>query len=484
MVVLLGFIAAWAGAQPVDTGAIDAFVAAEMRRHAIPGVAIAVTAGSEIAYAQGYGTAGAGRPLTPDTPMYIGSTSKAFTGLAIMQLAEQGSIELDTPVRQYLPWFALADTEAAESITLRHLLSHSSGLSDLQYVERARLPNDASIEAGVRDLRNAQPIDPPGTTFHYFNPGYATLGAIVEEVSGQSYGDYIRQHILAPLGMERTFTDPDAAHAAGLAHGHALMFGVPVPRTQAFRAYGLPAGFIQSTANDMARFLIAMNNEGATRDGRVLSRSGMLELERPYGPGGFYAMGWMVGSHRGEPLIQHGGANEFFTSEAMRLPDRDLGLVVLIDQGYLPSAFTAYPELAYGLLDVLMGFEPATSALPMRYAGYGLGLLLLILLAVWMRALRRLPTWRQRSIGWSATRRYADVAMHVLVMPAIFLSVILGMRAWMDRGTSIRGMADAIPDVALVLALSYAVDLAQAAYKVRTLLGNRSPGRMRRRIRI
>lgn len=475
---------AWSAAQTVDGAAIDAFVATEMRRHAIPGVAIAVTDGSEIAYAQGYGTAGAGRPLTPDTPMYIGSTSKAFTGLAIMQLAEQDRIELDAPVRRYLPWFDLADPEAAESITLRHLLSHSSGLSDLQYVEGARLPDDASIGAGVRDLRHAQPIDPPGTAFHYFNPGYAALGAIVEEVSGQSYGAYLRQHILAPLGMNRTFTDPDAAEAAGLAHGHALMFGVPVPRTQAFRAYGLPAGYIQSTANDMARFLIAMNGRGRYQDERVLSISGMLELERPYGPGEFYAMGWMVGTHRGEALIQHGGANEFFTSEAMRLPDRGLGLVVLIDQGYLPSAFTAYPELAYGLLDVLMGFQPSTPALPMRYAGYGLGLLLLILLAVWLRALRRLPTWRQRTDGWSDTRRYADVAMHVLLTPAIFVAVMFGMRAWMDRGTSLRGMADAIPDVALVLALSYAVDLAQAAYKVRALSSDRSTGRMRRRIRI
>jgi CubicO group peptidase (beta-lactamase class C family) len=116
-------------------------------------VALAVTHGDQIVLIKGYGTAGGGRPMTPDTPMYIGSSSKSFTALAIMQLVEQGKIDLDAPVQTYLPWFRVADEAASAAITVRHLLTHTSGLSEFGYLES--LPDDASIEAGVRDLQRA-----------------------------------------------------------------------------------------------------------------------------------------------------------------------------------------------------------------------------------------------------------------------------------------------------------------------------------------
>lgn len=231
VVALITALAGPASAQ-FDFAKVDAYIQTQMQRNGIPGVSIAVTQGGQVVYLRGYGTAGRGQPMTPDTPMYIGSTSKSFTALAVLQLLEQGKLDLDAPVQRYLPWFTLADENAARAITLRNLLNHSSGLSDLQYVEVHRVPDTASIEEGVRDLRVARPVDPVGTKFHYFNPGYATLGLIVEKVSGQSYGDYLRQHILAPLEMNRTFTDPAPARQAGLAQGHSLMFGLAVPRVR------------------------------------------------------------------------------------------------------------------------------------------------------------------------------------------------------------------------------------------------------------
>jgi len=469
MILALAAPAAHAGPD-TDLAAIDAFVEDRMRRHGIPGVAIAVVRGGEVIHARGFGTDGRGLPMTADTPLYIGSVSKSFTGLAIMQLVAQGRVDRDAPVRTYLPWFEVADPDASERITVRHLLGHASGLSDLRYLESLRLPDDATIEAGVRDLRRAEPVAPPGREFHYFNPNYAVLGHLIEVVSGQSYDDYLREHVLEPLDMLRTFTDPAAASAAGLARGHLQAFGVPVPREQPFRLHGLPAGYLMSTANDMAHYLIAMNGG--------LSRFAMIELHAPSGPGGFYANGWMVGDHRGHRLVQHGGTNEAFKAEAMLLPDDDLALVLLANQSTLPMALFAYSDLSAGLLDLLIGATPASPRFSMRTVGAMLGLAFLIQLASIVRDASRLERWRERARGWSRLRATLAVVPHFVTAPVIVLAVLTALQAWMGRGISLRQAFDGVPDLTLMLAVGFAADLALGGWKAWALVRDREQPRV------
>ena len=113
---------------------IENYITTAMERHNIPGLALAITQGDQITFSKGYGTAGDGRSVTPDTPFYIGSQSKSFTALAIMQLVEQGKLDLEAPVQTYLPWFRVADPQASQQITICHLLQHTSGLSEAGYV--------------------------------------------------------------------------------------------------------------------------------------------------------------------------------------------------------------------------------------------------------------------------------------------------------------------------------------------------------------
>jgi CubicO group peptidase (beta-lactamase class C family) len=461
VLVSLSVFGGLSGAQHVDIAAIEAFVTAQMARHALPGVAIAITEGDRRLYSNAWGAAGGGRPLTPDTPMYIGSISKSFTALAIAQLAEQGRLDLGAPVVHYLPDFTLADPEATREITVRQLLHHASGLSDLQYLERGHLPDSATIAEGVGDLRRARPVAPPGSRFYYFNPGYTVLGHLVEQVSGQPYEDYLRAHILMPLAMHRTFTDAASAKQAGLAQGHSLMFGFNVPRAQPFRHYRLPAGYLISTANDMANYLIAMNGGGH----QLLSPDGMAALHRPYGPGSFYAQGWMVGSHRGLRLVQHGGSNEFFKSEAMLLPERGLGLVVLINQGYLPSAFTAYPELGYGLLDLLLGEVP-TSGVPMALIGRLLFVVLIAIVVYNVWQLATLRRWCKRAAGMSCLRRRLDIATHFLVGPLIIIGVMLAFRLYQQRGFAWQQSFDGFPDGVVLLVVGILGDYLCGAAKL------------------
>ena len=164
-------------------------------------------------------------------------------------MAEQDRIDLDAPVRTYLPWFEVADPEVSQAITIRHLLNHTSGLSDLGY-NRVLAP-DTSLADDVRDLRHAEPAAAPGERFHYFNPNYATLALVIEEVSGMSYAEVVEESILGPLGMTRSTADRDAVDGV-VAQGHIEMFGFAIPQDPPSRPAMTGADNVISTASDLA----------------------------------------------------------------------------------------------------------------------------------------------------------------------------------------------------------------------------------------
>jgi CubicO group peptidase (beta-lactamase class C family) len=358
--LLVGSAQGLQGGDP-DLAAIDAFVEAQMARHRIPGLALAITEGDRIIHLQGYGSAGDGRPVTPQTPFHIGSISKSLTALAVMQLVEQGEVDLDAPVRAYLPWFQVANEDVSQAITVRHLLHQTSGLAEETYV--ADLPADSSLEQAVRDLRQAEPVDTPGNSFHYFNQNYATLGLIVEAVSGQPYGDYVRTHIFDPLEMNGSAATLEDIAALDTAQGHGTFFGFPVARRQGAATHTMPEGGIVSTAEDLAHFLIAQNNGGVYQGERVLTADGVARMHRPdtpaAPPGSGYAMGWIVEDREGALTLHHGGSLENFRAFAWLLPEASCGFAVLINQNGFVPAMLAYSDIPEGIADLLTGKEPS-----------------------------------------------------------------------------------------------------------------------------
>src|SRR6266498_4141696 len=182
-----------AGAGP-EFAAIERFVQKEMAAQRIPGLALGIVKGNRIAYLRGFGKADeSGRAVTPQTPFIIGSVSKSFTALAIMQLVEAGKIELDAPVQRYLPWFRVADPVASARITVRHLLYHTSGIPSSGYAcatDRVTM----SLEQYVRSLATLSLDRPVGSRPDYCSTNYDVLGLIVQTVSGQPYGTYMQQH--------------------------------------------------------------------------------------------------------------------------------------------------------------------------------------------------------------------------------------------------------------------------------------------------
>ena len=236
-----------------------------MKVQRIPGLALGIVRDDRIAYVRGFGKADdSGRPVTPRTPFIIGSLSKSFTAMAIMQLVEAGKVELDAPVQRYLPWFRVADEDASRAITVRHLLNQTSGLSTKtgRSFQGNGDTSDAALERTVRKLRTVELTAPVGKKHQYSTINYSVLGLIVQAVSGRSYESYVQTKILDPLQMRDSFTSQAAAEQHGLATGYHYWFGRPRAAELPYNRGLIPAGYLISSAADMTHYLLAQLNGG------------------------------------------------------------------------------------------------------------------------------------------------------------------------------------------------------------------------------
>jgi CubicO group peptidase (beta-lactamase class C family) len=447
----------------LDVAAIDAFVQTQMDRHRIQGLALAITQGDEVLHLQGYGTAGEGRPVEAHTPFYLGSVTKSFTALAVMQLVDTGQIELNRPIQDYLPWFEVADPGASAKITVRHLLNQTSGLSRASYA--GALQANASMEDLVHDLSSARPTEPVGAEFQYFNPNYTTLGLLVETVSGQSYGEYMADHVFAPLQMERSFTSRAAAEEAGLAQGYNVLFGFPVPRAQPHLSYDLPAGFIISTAEDMAHYLIAQLNGGRYKDRLLISPEGLAQMHRPPGDvDNNYAMGWEVREQEDVHLLQHDGTLETFYASAVLLPDTDYGVALLANQVSYPHMLFAYEDIVQGIADHLLGreAEPSTSTTTVYLLFSAIAIVTLLFQ---IRSLLRLHRWRGQIRDRGLARTVLDILWKLIL--GVFVLLILPWLLIRNAGLAATrvSLLNYLPDVTLWLGLMAALSLTEAMLK-------------------
>jgi CubicO group peptidase (beta-lactamase class C family) len=257
----------------------------------IPGLALVVVEGDRIVYAKGYGKADAsGRAVTPETPFLLGSVTKPFTALALMQLVEAGRVHLDAPVQRYLPWFRVADPVASSHITVRHLLYHTSGMPQPPTSDAPPDTSAQALERAVRSLATLKPVGAPGRSFGYSNGNYDTLGMIIAAVSGEPYERYVKEHVFAPLDMRNSYASQDEAIRHGMASGYRWWFGIPRPATLPYDRGNLPSGYIIASAEDMGHFLIAQMNGGRYAGTSVLSAAGIDTTHAM--PSTPYAMGW------------------------------------------------------------------------------------------------------------------------------------------------------------------------------------------------
>jgi CubicO group peptidase (beta-lactamase class C family) len=350
-----------------DFAAIDAYVTEQMNNLGIPGMALGIVQDGQIVHLQGFGVAdSSGRVVTPQTPFYIGSVSKSFTALAVMQLVEAGKIDLDAPVQTYLPWFELADKAASAQITVRHLLNQTTGISTKDGMRFWTSPK--GLDETVRGLNTIQLTQPVGTTFQYSNINYGIAGLIVEKVSGQSYADYVTQHVFEPLDMRHSFATRTPALADGVSEGHVYMFGRAFSNEGVVPPSSLPSGFLIASAEDMTHYMIAQLNEGRYGDTSVLSPQGIAEMHAPaisMQGDQHYAMGWIVGTYEEIALVFHNGDSSRFRSDVILMPDRNSGLVLLANaSGYEHMQSQVVDRIALGVFSLLNGKPAAPASVP------------------------------------------------------------------------------------------------------------------------
>ncbi len=315
--------------------AIDADLRDQMRQIGLPGMSLGIVRGGEIAHLQGFGDADdAGRAVTPQTPFAIGSMTKSFTALAVMQLVEARRVDLDAPVQRYLPRFQLTDPDASGRITVRHLLNQTSGIPATSSYMGHPDDSPAALQDAVSSFRSMTLDRPPGGSFEYANANFTILGLLIATVSGQTYEQYLADHVLTPLGMSNSYMSVTQARQHGLATEHRYWFGRPFPGGGLpYNRATTPAGLISSDATDMSRYLLVQLGAGRYPGGQVLSPGGIAALHQgvaDLGGGDAYAMGWVdsVGQD-GQRFSWHNGDTQGSQSYMAVLPATGWGMVLL-----------------------------------------------------------------------------------------------------------------------------------------------------------
>ena len=388
--------------------ALDAYIEGQMKALNVPGASLVVVEGDQIVHTKGFGTTGPGGSTpTPQTPFFIGSLTKSFTSLAVMQLVEEGKVDLDAPIQQYLPWFTLADADAASRITVRQLMIQTSGISQIPgMIGLANFDDSADEgERQVRGLSDSIPSHQPGETWEYSNVNFNLLGLIVETVSGESYSEYVQNHIFTPLDMQHSYTSKEEAQQDGLITGNQQWFGFPVAvPDQRVPVASLPSGQLIASAEDMAHYLIAQLNQGEMQGVSVLSGEGMDLMHQPAasvslgdGAMGYYGMGWFVNEIKGQNIVYHyGEVPDFFAYMAL-LPDQDRAIVLLFntnEQLYTYALLSASEAAALSLA----GVAPEANNWPVMPWALRAALLLPVLQVVLIAvSARRLKTKRMAS---------------------------------------------------------------------------------------
>jgi CubicO group peptidase (beta-lactamase class C family) len=386
--------------------AIDAYVEEQMHRLNIPGVALAIVEGNQTVHQRGFGRARpGGEAPTPQTTFFIGSLTKSFTALAVMQLVEAGKIDLDAPVQRYLPWFRVADPEASAQMTVRHLLNQTSGLptwsGEITLADFDDSP--CATERQARALSTLELTRPVGSLFEYSNSNYNLLGLIIEAASGEAYADYVQKHIFTPLDMSHTYTSQAMAKRNGLAMGHQYWFTIPFPSPDMPVPHGsLPSGQLISSSGDLARYVIALLNGGRYRDVQILSSAGIDELHRVAADFsamglslGQYGMGRFVGEIGGTKHVSHSGAVPHFAAYMALLPEQKKGVVLLFNASH-HWMYVVLTDVGTGVAALLAGHQPAPMPIVGLFPWMLRGLLLIPALQIVgvVATLRLLRRWR------------------------------------------------------------------------------------------
>ena len=301
----------------------------EMADKQLPALSIALVDGGSVVWAEGFGYEDAAkqRPATAHTIYRVGSVSKLFTDVAVMQMVERGRLDLDAPVSRYIPDFHPHNTLGGE-ITLRELMSHRAGLLREPPVGHYFDASNPSLQATVTSLNDTALVFTPGTHTKYSNAGIAAVGYALQTIAGEPFAAYLKKTILQPLGMNESAFTLEPQFASHLAEGRMWSYdGLNFP-APTFPLGESPAGAMYTSVSDLGRFLCMIFGSGSSGATRILQPASLHAMQSPQF-GGPFGLGFALGTLDGHRMLGHGGAIYGFATQLSALPDDKLGVVVV-----------------------------------------------------------------------------------------------------------------------------------------------------------
>lgn len=297
-----------------------------MQAQHIPGLSLLVARKGEIVRAQGYGFSNVELqvPVKPETVFQSGSMGKQFTATAVMMLVEQGKLQLDAPITNYIK----DAPDSWKQVTMRELLGHTAGFTD--YPNDFDFHKDRDEAAMLKIIEGIPRAFPPGTKWKYANLGYATLGILIHQVTGEFYGDFLQENIFRPLGMSSTRISSEADIIPNRAAGYRLVKGElknqewVAPKLNTFAD-----GSLYFSILDLAKWDAALYTEKLLKHSSLEQMWTVTKLKNGQPNPGHYGFGWDIGTKNGHLLYSHGGAWQGFETHISRYVNDQLTVVVL-----------------------------------------------------------------------------------------------------------------------------------------------------------
>ena len=364
---LVLIVALLASPVAVRADAVDEFLETHMKRHQIPGLSLAICRDGQLVRAKGYGLANVELdvPVKPETVFQSGSVGKQFTAMAVMMLVDEGKLGLDDPLAKHFP----GAPATWKGITVRHLLTHTSGIKDWEGKTDLDYRKDYTEDELVKIAMKLRPDFAPGTQWSYSNTGYVLLGVLVRKASGKFYGDFLTERVFSPLGMASTRVISESDIVKNRAAGYTLAKDELQNQEWVSPSLNTTAdGALYVTALDLAKW------DAALQARRFLKPESYAAMWSPVklSSGATYPYGfaWGLDVQRGEPVVEHGGSWQGFRTAIVRYPGRKLTVIVLANLAQaeperlattiagLVEPVLAWPEMKAAAVDP----DPARSA--------------------------------------------------------------------------------------------------------------------------
>ncbi|TPG85650.1 serine hydrolase [Brevibacillus laterosporus] len=343
---------------------LDRIIAEYMDKESIPGLAVGIVKDKKIVYAKGYGVKNVDtkEPVNEHSLFHMASISKTFVATAIMQLVEEGRVNLDSYVTEYLPYFELRD-EQYRSITIRQLLSHTSGIpNDSNYEWDKPQYDEEALERYVKGITYMDLMWKPGERFGYSDTAFEILGDVISKVSGISFEQYMKENVLEVLGMKESHFYKPALSADLLTSPHILYvkndYTAKVSEIFPYNRTHAPSSTLCSSAIEMCHYAIANMSEGSLNGQILLHPDSHAELWKSQvhtGWDGFMTemgLSWFLGEYKGHKVKSHVGGDTGFRSEFMVLPEEGIAVVIMTNSDYVSTQ-----PLCTTILDIVLGQE-------------------------------------------------------------------------------------------------------------------------------